>query len=639
MSAPFIQSIGPATTPSVLFASGVERAAASAAANDQALAAAPAETSPVALELSQLARALEKLAQLPGMDEQAMARVLVFLKDQGESGGLLGPLKSGSASTAASVSAPALPEELKPFAEALKTLWTAPTGEGNAAASSSSAIPSGSADLQAKFTQALQNFISSAKTTLSPLLDGASSAASSNPFAAPNAGAVKTGLTQFVQSQFGQWAALFRQGAAQSSTPAQAASAPFGLQAAASPLQAIVAQLRQLKTPGKHSDPPLLRSDYIRATLNVVAALLSDPATPQAPPAPAPASPPAPQTQPSPPAGTTPQASELASAAIGSQAPQAPDSQPAAPAGVATLASRVQSLLGELDDLKPQLTPASRQVLSQVEPIMTILAHAAATETAQEKPAARSSQAAPVAKSDEKGDAQPSGRVAELARRGFTLELPARDDSRLDDAAARLSAKGVKAEVVRDAKAHTATLRVTLPGTDPKAEPVALTSADTPVAARHAHAPAAPANADVNASNGTPKDATGLHNAALAALGHEEARAHGETGAGPLAHAEANPAHHEQYTHPEAFRLNPQVRAEAATIQIVGFFQARREQAIRGESFSASPEHQAAPARLMLEHKPVEMIRPAKSHATTSRDSTSANSSVIDIAAVSVSRA
>ena len=301
MSAPAIQSMSSATSP-VQFAPGVDRATASNATMPGlplTPAATPADSPSVALELSQLARALEKLAQLPGMDEHTLARVMVLVKSQGESDGLLRLLTSGASPSSQT---PTLPADLKPVAEALKALWAASAGEGSAP-TASNAAPAGAPDLQAKVAQAFQNFLASAKGALAPLFEGAP--AGSAPNASNNTlnpAALKASLTQFVQTQFEQVSALFKQYSSPTPAPAPAGAAPLAtttanpltaLPDAAVPAQALAEELRQFKTAGKLLDTPLLRTEYIRATLGVVAALLSDPTPTKAatPPSAAPANP------------------------------------------------------------------------------------------------------------------------------------------------------------------------------------------------------------------------------------------------------------------------------------------------------------------------------------------------------------
>lgn len=652
MSGPAIQSIGSGSASAVQFAPPTARTAVPTAASQPAAgagAASPAGAPAVALELSELARALEKMAQLPGMDEQTLTRIMTLVKGQGEMTGLLEMLKASGAPAASGAGtpaqAPALPEELKPFAEALQALFTPAAGEGSAPGEAPG--PANTKDFQAKVAQAVQTLMASAKGAAETL----------------NPSVLKAGLTQFVQSQFDQVSALFKQisgrvagaGDAQPANAAsQAGAAPLaaGMQELAAPAQAVAELLRQFKTAGKLIDTPLLRQDYIRSTLGIVAALLTEPvvaktqtpaaSTPAAPQTPAQAAEQAAGQQGEPaakPPGTpsAPGQSELQAAA--EAAPEPDGAQTATP----TTATRAQSLLLELQGLKPVLTPAGQTILSQVEPLLTILAHAAETEATDAQ--AKNPQPATAKQAADAQGAPTAGRIAEVIRRGVSFELEARDDRRLDTVAAELNKKEIKAEVVRGERPRLAVLRVTLPGADPKADPVKIGQADPSTPPRHASTAegktAAKATGTANAASGGGKGVEMAKTGGFAplTLGGGEVRDVGP-GSAPGSQ-EAGRARHEQYTHPEAFRMTPQAQQDAAMIQMVGFFQARRAEAIQGQAFTASPAEQAAPVRLMLEYKPIEVIRPeqVKSDGASGKAATADDQQrIIDVTPISVSK-
>lgn len=655
MSGPSIQPIGsvltqaaaPATTP----AAGAAGAPAMAAQATPP-AAQPASVAAVELDFSALARALDKLAQTPGVDAKILAQLTRLIQEQGALPALLEQL--GQPDGPGKNVLQALPAELRPLAEALLGAG-APQGENRQPGAASPAPAAGTPasgtsqavaqESQHTLTQAVQNFTAALKGTLAPLFEGVTASAAppleagtgatgaaAGAAAAPGLGG-KAGLPQsiqqFVQTQLDQVSGLLKQftgrppgsvaalapSGSAAGAPAPAAAALLTPEQALQPAAAVAEELRRMQSAGKLLDSPLIRKEFIRATLGVVATLLSDPVFSDA-------APPRPATATQTPASPTPAAAPApGGAAEGAAAPN--------PAVLAQL----QSVLREIGGLRGLLTQGGRETWGRTEPELI--------ELAQQLDQQAGTGPGTVRGANPQTPANPlPGRLAEAARRGVSFELQLRESPRLEAAVAELRHNGVQADVNRGERSRFVQLRVTVAGGGPKAETPRPAGAPAPAAPHprpgKPETPAAPPAASGKAPHAAKDPFTAL---SFATAGEAEALADPGDGR-PASHAR-----NESYAHPEAFRSPFQAQQDAAMIQMVAFFHTRREDVIQGRRFDPAAEPQAEgrvmPANRLLEYKPIEVIWPtAGGDAGQEGNGNGANAAgpVIDVKPVSVRR-
>lgn len=555
----------------------------------------PSPASAVSLDFSDLAQALEKLAQTPGIDERALTRIFSLLKQQGELLRLSSMLKA-SGGALASIPTDLLGQLDPDLVVALKTAF--PRNANGAPATQNPA-----AEVQNKIAQSLQQFIASIKGAFatipasspqSPTPDSSAPAQTPNPPAIPGQGSVatgpaalKAGVAQFLQTQTEQLATLFQSLTAQplaapatAKTSASASPLPLAALAAPSgpsapPAPELAEALRQLVATGRLAGSPLLRQEFIKATLGLVSTLLSEPAFS------APATP------------AQPPASQRASS---SNTSALPTPAPASTPPQASLPDRAPALLQTLRALAPLLTPTGREVLARVESLLGELAqHSAHAQTPGSKSAGKLPE-----------------RLAELARRGLSAELETSDlPRRLDSAIAGLRAIGLRAEILRPDRASHSLLRLVIPGNDPKAEPLPLDATGQREKARGGNSAMGPVtNPNPDSAATTPSHALKFSSAALATFITGTDRPDPESA--PPSDRFAAPARPDQYTHPEAFRFAPQTQQEKSALHITAFFQTHRDEALQGVAFEPQAGESAIPSRLLLTYRPIEVIRPGK---------------------------